>query len=419
MSNQQNKVIEFPIHRDQIRRFQFKKRNGVPYSIYHIYPLLSGWKPKEVPDNNNPRSHKENILGKGVAMDIEGTLNGVNGIDPSDFHLANRGCTIFVDEVRYDPKTSICQIILADYEGSNCAHGMADGATTDAVLAKFKRENIGDDVLEDINVHLEVIEGLSDKDSITSLSQGRNTSQQVKKWSLADFGNQFNWLKKILEGYSGVIGYDENEGKDVTILDVIAIINLFNPYYGTGNEETTSPTISYSGKANLVDHFLNPSVQRGFLSLDNIIIEILDLHDYVISKYQETYSRMRKDKDDKTGGRLFALKGANNALLFKSFDKTRKVTQKLNFSDYQTNIKKLPTSMLYPILGSMRCLLEIHSDGKMGWKRPPREFFDKHGASIMKVAFDQFETAARNNPNAFGKTAPIYQTIYYRTLNFV
>jgi hypothetical protein len=415
-------VIEFNVKPGDVRHNQLQ---GEDHSIYHIYPNLSSWGSQEIPDENNPRSHDENVLKKSVAKEIFKTLRGEEGAKPEDFHLINRGCTIFADSIEYDKNSNRCKIILTDYKGDGCPHGMVDGATTHSVVRAFREETISeletdgrsimDSALMGIRVHIEVIIGLDkrDRSDIGDFSKGRNTSIQVKNWSIADFIGEFDWLKDKLKKFESIIGYEENDNREVTVLEIIAILNLFNPHYGLGNEGSkSSPTCSYNGKAGLVRHFGKTSVFEGFESMENILFDILELHDYVISKYQDTYKAI-------TGkGKLFALTGHTQKKLFKDLGTAKIHHRKLNFSSYTTNIKSVPTSLLYPLLGSMRCLLVKEKGGKIKWSHgiDPRDFFNENGSKLMEAAFKCFYDMG-GNMNAYGKSSISYDHLYSMALN--
>ena len=67
-----------------------------------------------------------------MAKAIEHTLRN----EPEDFWLANRGGFLLADKVKFDPDRGQVEISLTDPE----IHGLADGATTNAVIAKVQKE---------------------------------------------------------------------------------------------------------------------------------------------------------------------------------------------------------------------------------------------------------------------------------------
>ena len=208
------KTIKFRVGKDHLRRFEFP--NGENITIYHLYPTLAEWMGKEIPDDVNPRSHDLDMVKSGVAKEIRRTLEEA----PGDFFLANRGATVIAESLRFDPARSEVEIVIADPD----IHGLADGATSDAVIAlvqqaaadgrSFKaltHEEIPAH-LKEARFHVEVIVGITGREKIGIIARGRNTSRQVKSWSLADFKGAFDWISNILEkspAFAGRIGYEE------------------------------------------------------------------------------------------------------------------------------------------------------------------------------------------------------------------
>mgnify|MGYP000227012834 CR=1 FL=1 len=129
------------------------------------------------------------------------------------------------------------------FEKPDPIHGIVDGATTDAVIKDIQNDiaksllgengQFSDLITQDLfsptdengelyqlakaRVHLEIISGIKDKSVIAKLSQGRNTSTQVKKETMAHFNGHFDWIKEILDKqkYGVNIGYEENADSDI------------------------------------------------------------------------------------------------------------------------------------------------------------------------------------------------------------
>jgi AIPR protein len=129
-------TIHFPHSKEELRRIPFKDEYG-QYEVYRISPAAANWPAEKIPDGVNPRSHDEECLDSKVARDIEKTLRE----EPEDFWLANRGGFLLAEKVKFDPDRGEVAITLSD-EG---LHGMADGATTNKVIAKLRKEWEGDE----------------------------------------------------------------------------------------------------------------------------------------------------------------------------------------------------------------------------------------------------------------------------------
>ena len=93
--------------------------------------------------------------------------------------------------------------------------------------------------------------GIGDRDRIGRLVSGRNTSRQVKSWSLADFDGTFDWIRDVLDRkngpFAGRIGYEENAGKEVTILDVLSYLTLFHQEFDAKGVKDSDHQIRRTG----------------------------------------------------------------------------------------------------------------------------------------------------------------------------
>jgi hypothetical protein len=140
--------------------------------------------------------------------------------------------------------------------------------------------------------------------------QGRNTSRQVKSWTIADFKGSFDWIKDILDArdseFRGMIGYEENAAASVNILEVLAILTLFHPMYDSKGK---APTIAYSSKGRMDQRLTDENAAPGYRLLAPILKDILRLHDHVYSTFHEKYSEAvpggKLGRRGKTENRIF------------------------------------------------------------------------------------------------------------------
>lgn len=402
------KSIRFAIDKDHYRRLEIEP--GV--TICHLYPTLVAWVGRTAPDNVNPRSHDEASLGGSVPKAIEQTIRD----NPDDFYLANRGATVLAASVSFDPEKQFVEIVLTDHDGEAPRHGVADGGTTDAVIAKVQREiaeqcevDFRDLTTEQIpphlqraRVHLEVIVGLGDRERIERLVQGRNTSRQVKTWTMEDFKGSFDWIKEILGAesseFKGKIGYEENAAAPVNILEVLSILTLFHPSF---DAKSKAPTVAYSSKGRMDKRLTDPDTAQGYRALAPIIKDVLKLHDYVYANFQPKY------REAVPNGRLGRL-GKTNDRIFPNLPKTLPLTN--------TEVQyAVPNGVLYPLLASLRALVRFPSETNLNasWKTDPFEFFDKNGAELMDNLMSQLDTL-QNNPQTMGKTKTVYIALHDR-----
>ncbi|HRI81631.1 MAG TPA: AIPR family protein [Opitutaceae bacterium] len=391
--------VTFSVEDDCLRRVIIKEE-GREVRIYHIYPRLWSWKGGQLPEDVNPRSHDETALTSGVAKAIGSTIND----SPEDFYLANRGATILADELTYDKDRGVVEITITDSD----LHGIADGATSDAVLAKIQKdilaehgEKAAEVLLNRGRIHLEVIVGLTLKERIDRLVMGRNTSRQVTPWSMSNFRGAFDWISEILEinggPFAGKIGYEENAGKQMTVLDVLSLLTLFHPDYdakGQG-ERNKAPTVAYSSKGRMDARLNNKDLQVGYKALAPILADILRLHDYVYAQFEHAYKKAL-DGRAKLGRRA-------------GFE-SKKVQLPLTgmVSNYT-----VPSGVLFPLLASLRALVRYDQNGKAYWVQKPEAFFDTNGSELVAALIEQLDTVG-GNPQTAGKKKPVYTALHDR-----
>jgi hypothetical protein len=396
----QKKTVRFPVEKNHVME---TKVSGV--SIIHCYPMLGAYLGDSIPDTCNPRSHSEDILKSRVSKEIRNTINDA----PELFIYANRGATILVESAKYDEKKG--EMVLTFDEDSD-AFGVADGATTIRTLQAAQEEAAqglergsfpevkADELPEKFKkgrIHLEIIHGLEDKGDIMSLVSGRNTSREVRIWSLQDFGGSFQFLKDILEAngspFAGKIAYEEHAQNEVTILEVLSLMNLFRAEYTRNGNQ---PTFSYSGSGRMSLLLEKEESQKEFKALSPILPEILRLHDYIYANFEKAYMQSYGPKA-KLGRRVGIVSRRTSDPLI------------LPLTGSKSNYV-IPKGLIYPLLAAFRALVGYNNKGAY-FLTDPFQFFDKHGATLVRRLMDQAD-AAGNNPNKLGKTSTGYNALY-------
>ncbi len=415
--------MNFHVGKEFIRTFNIPnaEKKGTT-QVYHLYPLLTEYVGRMIPDSVNPRSHTADCLKSPVARAIEQTINE----KPEDFYLANRGSTLIAHTCLFDPKTGYVTIEIVDPN----SQGLADGATTDAVLAKIQtqmaREVFGNksaeylELLEGIRagdseimsrlpetlkngrIHLEVFVGLSDRERIASLVQGRNTSRQVKGWSIADFKGEFDFIKDILESdnspLKGKIGYEENSGQEFSVLDILALLTLFHPEFDLKDEtgKDKAPVIAYSNRGRIDSRLNDPKTLEGYKSLAPIVSDILRLHDYIYAGFESAYEQAF------TKARLGRREGVKSFLLEGN-------PMELGFTGLKSNYK-LPNGYIFPLLAAFRALVK-YQDGLAIWQIEPFGFWDKHARHLVAELISNVDEIG-GSPNKSGKTKTVYTALH-------
>ncbi len=412
--------VEFHVGKDFVRRFDIPSpdKRRAATKVIHVYPTLAEWAGRTMPDNVNPRSHDPQCLRSPVARDIERTLLD----QPEDFFLANRGSTIIAEAVNFNDKTGNMELLINDPENQ----GLADGATTDAVIAKVQtalarevlerkdasftellsldnRSKIPE-ALRDARIHLEIFVGMDDRARLANLVQGRNTSRQVKGWSMADFKGQFEWIKEIIEAedsqFRGKVGYEENAGRDISVLNVLALLTLFHPEFDEKDSTgaAKAPVVAYVSGGRMDARLSDEELLKGYKSLAPVLLDILKLHDHVALNFGVVYEKAfgKKSKLSRRQGVKSYLVGEEKYELPLTGAK----------ADYE-----LPNGYVFPILAAMRALLSKRGTGKVHWRMSPFEFFDKRGKVLVSELMDQVE-AAGGVPNEVGKRKLAYTALH-------
>jgi len=392
------RVVRFPHSKNDLRRISVEDSEGL-YDVYRLEPRALDWPASEIPDDVNPRSHDEECLKGTLARDIEKTLRE----EPENFWLANRGGFLLAEKVKFDPEKSIVTLFITDTD----IHGMADGATTNAIIKKLQdelKQKEDPDLRESLELarfNLDVVVGINDRERIAKLVQGRNRSRVVKEWSLADFKGDFDWIKKIIDREHGPfkdrIGWEENSGKSVSVLDLTSLMMLFHPIFDDPKEKRRkAPTVAYSSKGINDRRLIDPKMSKGFRQLETVLEDIVKLHDYVYSNFVSTYERYNKQVHN-TGSKLGRRRGIEN----------KETTLPLTGTIAE---KKIDKGLLFPLLASLRALLKF-KNGKATWVMDPFKFFDNRGPDLMSTLIDQYELCDKN-PQTTGKKKANYTALH-------
>jgi hypothetical protein len=386
----------FKVSQDGIR--SFKDPHNPELQIHHVYLPVSEFAHGLLPDDVNPRSH-EKVSGR-VPTLIEQSLKE----QPTWFHLLNRGELVLAQRCWYDTQTKSLHVIINSPEEG----GLADGATTDRVIAKAKRE-IGLDLtkvpeseipgyLKEAHIHLEIISG-NINDMLVPLTGARNTSNQVKEFALENLGGGFDWLKDLIEGseFKGRVRYRENDPQPVDIRTVLGLLTLFHPKW---NELGKEPLVAFSSKGMVLEYFRHQDWKPGYQTLKPVVLDILRLHEFIQLEFQAQYNKYKGD-----GGGSGKL-GKRKEIGYKDGKPFS-----LALSNAQTKYL-IPDGWLYPILASFRQLLVFSENGldDVEWIINPEKFFAEQGHELVADVVEQSQSLG-SNPGAVGKSRPLWNNL--------
>lgn len=351
--------------------------------------------PKTIPLTPNPRA--QNMKSR-VADWIRKGLEAQDG----NFHLKNRGITISATSVEYNNRTGLMKVLI---DGTDEDQGIIDGGHTYRIILDRTSDSnwaTCDEPTDQQYVRLEIITNVGPIAS--DVARARNTSIQVQEYSLANLDNRFEWIRARLKPkpYSSLIAYRENEPLPLDVLDVIALLTLFNSELFSDQRH---PIEAYSSKAKCLDLYLKN--EKSYQKLEDVLTEILELYDYVHLQLKPIYNKVggmsaNEDASGPKGGKfgklteITTLKRGTNTLYF--------LGKEIKY--------RAPDGWLYPILGAHRFLLRENKSGKFDWKvDDPRKFFDKFGERLVKITVETSRSLGRN-PNAVGKSRSHWEQLY-------
>jgi hypothetical protein len=377
----------------------------------HAFVRIRDFVNGAIPDKINPRSHEEIKMSGRVPQAIRDSIEQ----SPTAFHLLNRGCLILAKRAWYDNHSKTLHFILE----SEDEHGMVDGATTDRVLAKLKdetsitdfdslREDEVPDTFKESYLYLEILAGDMENGMRIELADARNTSAQVKEFSLEDLGHGFDWLKKVLENseLAGRVRYRENAPNPVDVRTILALLTLFHPNWDKP-KEPREPIVAYTGKARVIDLYRDEEWREQYEKLAPIVIDIIKLYDYVHVKFQEQYMHAYGHAA-KLGRRI--------EIDYK--DPQKKQRPRILPLTNQSTRYVVPDGWLYPLLASFRMLLvwPKGAKGEVNWILDPFSYFDKYGNELVQDIVEQSEELG-HNPNATGKSGMLWRALRAKVEN--
>ncbi len=382
-----SKSYSIHVPKDQLRKLEDPSGN------HHdtVYAMVSVKDLPNLPTKINPRAQD---LTSRVAKEISSGLTE----NSDNFFLLNRGLTVVAKDVVYDAKTETLNLSMPD----SPHYGVLDGGHSMRVIQETITANGEDKSYLDAFVKLEILTNLND-DLIASISQARNTSIQVKAYSLANLQHHFDWIKDALsaEKFAGKIAYRENEDWDVypiNIMEILALSTAFHPSFAQSENENP-PVMSYSSRARCLEMFQNPEMEAGYLSIKPVLGDILKLYDFIHLKFPQLYkesggiSSLADSTVERKGvrmGNLVEIKQIKDG--FPLFYIDEKATY------------KVPDGFLLPILASLRPLLD-YKPKTTSWKTNPFEFFTNYGKKLVAATLETSRDLGRS-PNAVGKSKP-------------
>jgi len=345
---------------------------------------------KDLPDNipmgTNPREQNTNT---NVGKKIKDSLLNRNDLN---FYLLNRGLLLSADSITFDGVKSEVSIVFSDLT----VHGDVDGGHTYRVILDNRS------LLErgDQYVKVEVLTGI--EDFFEDLAAARNTSVQVKDKSLEELRDHFDIIKRAIgkESYFEDISYKENDKKRIDVLDILAVMNMFNidRYPISGK---SYPINSYNGKNSCLQYYikeykdLGDSPANPYVKMGRILPDIFKLYDQLECNIGNYYN---PDGGKKYGSVKGVVTHKPNTPMFKS----KFLQKEMNYES--------PNGFIYPILGSFRALV-VKIDGGYSWKKDPFKAMDRLGPKLVNSVVD-ISRQLRNNPQTTGRSPTAWENLF-------
>jgi len=340
----------------------------------------------------NPR-HAD--VKSGVAKQIANTLVD----NPNSFFFRNRGLTLLAEKVIFDNQKNELSLVFSNKE----LHGLLDGNHTFEVV-RDHINSLSEEQLNDCIAYLkvEVIEGVKDLEEAVNIVYSRNTSTQVKEQSKEELLKTFKEIQEIFRGtsYENRIAYKEIEfaedgsKKDIDIKEVLSYLMCFDKETYSDEDH---PIRAYSNKSSLVEWYSENKKNGRILKYISLLPKILELHDVIYLDLPEVYNR--------TGGKFGALTGVIDT---NSRKKMKSVI--LPFTG-MTSKYRIPNGFIYPILASMRNLIECQDD-KCDWISDPITFFREKEIQEALASRVCEQAKELRNPNKLGKDRATWGLCY-------
>lgn len=345
--------------------------------------------PDDLPLETNPRQQNLNTT---VAKKIK---EGFFGIETGQlFHLLNRGLLISAEGVDFNNKTNELTLLLSDKE----KHGIVDGGHTFRIITGFRNEATLPQYIT-----LEIMTGI--EDDFVDIAGARNTSVQVKDKSLAELEGKLDLIKRMVarEPFKADIAYVEFDPKPVDVLEIIALLTIFNNGI---HGENGHPVEAYAQKAATLKYYLDDEKRKHYEKLSPVAHEIFELHDYVKISMEDMCRRSRGKV--RLGGRkeIGYKEGQRRWPLYFSAKDLDGQFKKMEYD--------IPRGFVYPILGALRYLIEDDPiGGAFRWRTDPIKFYDRDevGPKLVDMTFDASYELGRN-PNAVGKSRRHWESLY-------
>jgi len=341
--------------------------------------------PEGIPTDPNPREAKPTSK---TYLDIIDSLNSDDGI----FHLKNKGITIVASDTIYNPHSKELTISFRKGADPKSSHGILDGGHTYEIITSHRNDNVKNQF-----VPVTILTGVP-HEKIPEVAAGLNNSTALTMVTKQNHNNQFEWIKKSLEGhpYADKIVYYQNDEGRIKVESIVAIMTAANvelfPIKGDA-----IPTMAYNHKQGCLSKFADN--MHSYEKFSVVLPDLLYLYDYISESCYTHYN--------KRGGMAGALS------IFNATPKPTKGTRrkhKFEFSG-EASYFRLEQGVNMAILSTLRVFLKIKGK-KFVWDRPMSEIkviIDSVAAELVRDAQDVYKDVA--NLTSLGKSPNLWKAV--------
>jgi hypothetical protein len=387
-----------------IRVYEARRVNdpNFPTAVEHVLTVNARDLPQLPLGAANPRAQNTN---KRVYREVRESLLNRNGTDNS---FLGKNLGIYASAAAVEKKNEH-EYVLKFGEGESILDGLdgiINGGHTAQIIwdsqAGLKEQaDAGDPIDQYVKLFVRV--GYP-REVLADMAGALNTTLQVPEYSLAEHQNKFDWIHDSIVGkpYESQIAFKENAKAEVYVLDVLAMLELFN-LDEYPNNSSKHPTVAYHQKSVVLKRYLeNPG---SFKKLQPILNDILVLHDTISKegseKYRE-YFRQNQNGSQKRGraADLAWVDGRGPGQLL------------LPFKD-EEGPDRLNRAAVYPTLAAFRWMVQEHGT-EVRWKggfAAVLELWNSVGPELMKMTQDTSLENARKT-SAIGKSPTHYNALH-------
>jgi hypothetical protein len=302
---------------------------------------------------------------------------------PRSFHLFNRGLTYLLPEASYNPKQGTVTLRVPERQSPRSGQakfGIADGGHTFAVVTSVM-EGI-EDYRGATNwvmpyVRVRFIVNVPPK-QVREIVEAVNTSLQVKAYTLDEYSNKFDWIKRTLQSQGfdiDLVAFRENESKPWHVLSIIQRLSMFLVERWEGKE----PLPMYKSKQKALDLFSDNKVrQEEFRPLEDVLLDIVTLPELIQHMLSTTEILKGKRMRD----------GKGFVKLLKKEDEGGKPYTPAGTK--LTTWHKFDNGILLALAAAFRCNLRYHKPSeRYQWRVPLEDLIRKSGLKLYTNLADR------------------------------